>query len=216
MNAGRRGPGGRPAQAGYTYFGLMLILGVVAIGLGVGSSFLAQDLRREKEVELLYGGDQIRRSIESYHALNNGGQQPWPTSLEALLRDPNQPGLVRHLRRIYVDPMQPGADWELIMGQGRGIIGVRSASREKPVKRGGFAMQYRNFENARTYRDWRFVAAGAVPDPNAPGADLPASPAAESGFPGGDGTPPISPFKPVAPTTSNLLSPPSRQGNPPR
>ena len=49
----------------------MLVLGVVAIGLGVGSSALAQDLRRKKESELLHAGDQFRRAIESCHSLNN-------------------------------------------------------------------------------------------------------------------------------------------------
>ena len=223
MSAGKPHPGAARHQGGYTYFGLMLVLGVVAIGLGVGSSFLAQDLRREKEAELLFAGDQIRRAIENYHALNNGGQQPWPNSLEALLRDPNQPSMVRYLRRIYLDPMKPGAEWEPILGQGRGIIGVRSSSREKPIKRSGFAMQYRSFENARTYGDWRFLATGAVADPNAPGADAPGSPTTESAFPGSDapaqpgnafGSPGL--LKPVAPSASNPLSPVSPKGNSPR
>jgi hypothetical protein len=109
----------------------MLVLGVVAIGLGVGSSALAQDLRRKKESELLHAGDQFRRAIESCHSLNNVGKQPWPTSLEALLRASNQPGLVRHLRRIHVDPIQPGGrmgtDHEPGSRHHRGALGLEPA-----------------------------------------------------------------------------------------
>ena len=167
-------PGSRRRQGGATYFALLLAVAVTGLGLGAGASMLANSMRRDKEADLMFAGDQIRRALENYHALNAAGQYPFPRDLDALLKDPYQPGLVRHLRRIYPDPMSDSGKWELIIGQGNGIIGVRSSSAAAPLKREGFPKLYERFKAARSYADWRFIAAGGVPaqpvDPQAGGA----------------------------------------------
>ena len=57
-----------------------------------------------------------------------------PATPEALLRDPRHPGIVRHLRRDYVDPMSGGARLMLVRDQRGLVIGVHSASKLKPVR----------------------------------------------------------------------------------
>ena len=166
-------------QAGYTYMALLLALAVISMTVGLGASMLTNSVRRDKEEDLLYAGDQIRQAIERYHALNLTGQYPYPRDLDALLRDPFQPGLKRHLRRVYLDPISPAEDWVLIRDERRGIIGVHSSSTREPLKTGGFPKEYENFRNAKTYADWHFIAAGAVaaiqqkPSPFGPDASPP-------------------------------------------
>lgn len=149
----------------------MLALAVAGLGLALAGRQLAQDLRREKEAELLFVGDQIRVAIEQYHARNNTGQQPWPQDLNALLRDPYQAGVVRYLRQPWRDPLNPRGEWVLLRTQGNGIVGVRPASAEKPLKTGGFPKAYESFQTARRYSDWKFLANGGVPMPE-PGAEI--------------------------------------------
>lgn len=187
---------GKPAsQGGFTYFGLLLAIATVALGAGAGAGMLSNDIRRDKELELLLAGDEIRRAIESYHAKNNGGQNPYPKQLEWLIRDPNQPTILRHLRKIFRDPMHDpdetenlriSGTWALIYGPGEQIIGVHSNSRGAPLKKTGFPKSYESFAQAKSYSDWRFMAAGTVaatpqantqpknfvPTPLAPGAPL--------------------------------------------
>ena len=158
-------------DAGFAYYGLLLSVVVAALAATAGSHLLGNELRREKEAELLACGDEIRRAIESYHGKNNAGSSPFPTRLEWLLRDPHQATIHRYLRRICPDPMQQRdpndsaktGGWALILDANRQIVGVHSESLREPLKRSGFAPLYEVFREARHYADWRFVAAGGLP-----------------------------------------------------
>ena len=172
MKTGRRG-----AQAGYTYFGLLLAILAASLAVAAGVTLLSNDMRRDKEAELLFAGDEIRRALELYHSQNTAGMQPFPRTLDALLRDPNQLSVQRYLRRIYRDPVHdpdvPGAAaengfWVLIRDGNGQIVGVHSNSMREPLRRSGFPKQYEGFRQARRYADWQFLAAGGVPaDPKA-------------------------------------------------
>ena len=172
MKTGRRG-----AQAGYTYFGLLLAILAASLAVSAGVTLLTNDMRRDKEAELLFAGDEIRRALELYHSKNTAGMQPFPRTLEALLRDPNQLSVQRYLRKIYRDPMHdpdlPGAVaengfWVLIRDGNGQIVGVRSNSLRVPLRTSGFPKQYEGFRQAKRYADWQFLAAGGVPvDPKA-------------------------------------------------
>ncbi len=198
---------GSAAHAGgFTYFGLLLAIASASGVLAGGAHLLANDLRREKELDLLLAGDEIRRAIEAYHARNGAGVNPYPKSLEALLRDPHQPGLVRYLRQVRRDPMrEPGAEppptetggWVLIRDVQGQVIGVHSPSTQLPLKRRGFPGYYEAFSQARSYADWKFIAAGALQAPvNAPASTnfipSPLSPAAPL-VPAGRGVPSAAP-----------------------
>ncbi|WP_050464823.1 hypothetical protein [Herbaspirillum autotrophicum] len=101
------------------------------------------------------------------------GLQRYPATLEDLLRDGRVPGIKRHLRKIFVDPMTGKAEWGLIKAGGR-IVGVHSLSAKKPRKQAGFADDM-DFSGANTYAEWRFVhaPADAVSGSGASGLGLP-------------------------------------------
>ncbi len=163
--------GSRLRQTGFAYYGLLFSVAAAAMAASAGSHLLGNEQRREKEADMLACGDDIRRAIESYHGKNMAGMYPFPNRLEWLVRDPHQLTLQRHLRRICLEPMQErGPDglaklggWGLILDANNQIVGVHSESMREPLKRAGFAPPYEDFQNAKTYADWRFIAAGGVP-----------------------------------------------------
>ena len=63
---------------------------------------------------------------------------------------------VRHLRRLYSDPMT-GGDWGVVEAPGGGVMGVYSRSEEAPVKSGNFSVKNQLFTDKRKYEDWKFV-----------------------------------------------------------
>jgi type II secretory pathway pseudopilin PulG len=143
----------RAHEAGFTYIGLLFAVVILGITLSTAGVVWSTQIRREREVQLLYAGDQIRTAIGRYHAA--GGQ--YPQALADLVTDPRAPEVRRFLRRLYPDPMTNGTDWELIMAPEGGILGVASKSRDKPIKITGFAPIDVAFENTECYCDWRFI-----------------------------------------------------------
>lgn len=137
---------------------MVLLVAVVVLGLsaGIAGTTWKAIMQQAREEQLLFSGDQYRRAIDSYYAAGTEGVGSYPLKLEDLLRDPRFPGKVRHLRRLYPDPMT-GGDWELITDPGGRILGVRSTSTASPFKTDGFPEIYVKFENAKTYRDWEFL-----------------------------------------------------------
>lgn len=146
-------------EAGFTYVGLLFAVAIAGIALA-GTGVLWQlESRREKEKELLFIGEEYRRAIGSYYDKSPGGQKQYPEKLDDLLLDKRFPNPVRHLRRLYRDPMLPGDEWNLIREQGR-ISGLASKSRDKPIKVAGFFPGQEGFEGATNYTEWRFVHSG--------------------------------------------------------
>jgi type II secretory pathway pseudopilin PulG len=139
---------------------LLAVLVFILIGtLAAGSMVVSyqQALKRDKEEQLLFAGDQIRRAILAYYnVIPPGGARSLPSSLDALVEDRRFATPLHHLRRIYPDPMTGTADWDVVKS-GDGIIGVRSASNAEPLKKKGFAGVYSKFEDTRAYSDWTFA-----------------------------------------------------------
>ena len=135
----------------------MLVL-VVLLGLaaGMAGQSLGALLQREREAELLWRGQQYRQALASYYGFRQGAQGAFPSKLEDLLRDPRSPAVIRHLRRLYNDPMT-GKEWELIKDQGGRISGVRSTSELAPFQQTGFPGGLEEFEGKSSYREWEFV-----------------------------------------------------------
>lgn len=161
-------PGPLGNERGVTLLMVLMAVVVLGLSLGVAGSTWRTVMQREREKELLFHGDQYRKAIESYYTKGHAGRQTYPRSLEDLLKDPRSVETVRHLRRLFNDPMT-GEDWELIREGGKisgtvqasvetgRIKGVHSTSDLEPFKVDGFDEEYEEFADAETYRDWEFV-----------------------------------------------------------
>ncbi|MFP4032674.1 MAG: type II secretion system protein [Desulfococcaceae bacterium] len=175
MQAFLRNPGAgrRFREAGFTYLAVLVLVMVMGIALSGTGRYWSTTMKREREAELLFRGDRIRRAIEAYHRF--GG---WPKDLEELVEDRRAPVVRRFLRKIYRDPMAEDGNWVLVKGRGGGIHGVHSAGDDVPLKTGNFPPGYEQFESAETYADWRFVAGRNA----APAKPPPAEPENEEAF----------------------------------
>jgi type II secretory pathway pseudopilin PulG len=150
----------RLRQRGFGY--LLALFAISALGLmaaGAGRVWYTT-AQREREVELLFAGQQYRQALDSYYAHKVGGVQQYPQRLEDLLDDRRSQVKLRHLRRIYVDPMTGKADWVLVTA-GERIVGVHSRSETSSVKR-YFEDADAAFNGADSYAQWVFRA-GASP-----------------------------------------------------
>lgn len=162
---------GNQNQEGFTYLAVLATVIVFGISVTGAATYWRTVMDREQETQLLFRGDRIRRAIAAYAEESPSGRpDDYPDQLSDLLKDPRQPTVRRYLRKIYPDPMTPDGEWELIRQEGGGIRGVYSRSRRKPRKTGNFPVEYKAFEKAETYRDWKFDAgSGTTPQPNTGG-----------------------------------------------
>ncbi|NJC87138.1 MAG: type II secretion system protein [Desulfuromonas sp.] len=137
---------------------LTVLVLIVLLGLAAtkASQSLGALMQREREAELLWRGQQYQQAIGSYYNVKHGAQQMFPAKLEDLLKDPRFPGAVRHLRRLYPDPMT-GKEWEPVKDPAEKIIGVRSTSDLEPFQQAGFPKGLENLEGKTVYREWEFV-----------------------------------------------------------
>jgi type II secretory pathway pseudopilin PulG len=144
-------------MAGFTFLGLMGIISILGVALLAVGEVWGVARQREKEQELLFVGDQFRRAITAYYIHAPNKQQPYPTSLEDLLKDPRYPATRRYLRRMYRDPVTGSAEWGLMKRPNGGIFGVYSLSDQAPIKRSNFGFADREFSGKAKYADWIFM-----------------------------------------------------------
>jgi len=131
----------------------MLFVALLGAGLAAYGELASHAAQREKEAELLFRGEQYRDAIASYYKK----EQRYPKALQDLLEDKRYPMPVRHLRRLYRDPITGEDDWGLGEAPGGGVMGVHSRSQEEPVKRGNFSPKNQEFAEGQRYSDWKFV-----------------------------------------------------------
>ncbi|MCU0809097.1 MAG: type II secretion system protein [Candidatus Contendobacter sp.] len=153
-------------QGGLVLLWLLFLVAGLGVSLAALGTMWHTAAQRQKEAELLFVGDQYRRAIESFWKTSPQGQERLPRSLRELLEDPRFPHTIRHLRRLYADPMTGTAEWGLLKSADGGIAGVFSLSRARPLKTGGFPERYRDFANLDSVAEWVFapadVSAGAT------------------------------------------------------
>jgi type II secretory pathway pseudopilin PulG len=145
-------------QKGFTYLTVLFVVAMMAGGLALAGEVWHTSAMREKEAELLHVGNEYRKAIERYYV---SGPKQYPKNLADLVRDPRQPGVVRHLRRLYPDPVTGKEEWGLVKSNDGGIAGVHSLSEAAPLKTAGFAVRDAAFEGKTKYADWQFVYAPA-------------------------------------------------------
>lgn len=144
-------------EGGFTYFGVLFMVLAMGLSAAATGTLWSTVRQRERESELLAVGHEFRVAIERYIRATPSGRPQYPRRLDDLVRDPRVPGMMRHLRRIYPDPITGGAEWGLVASPDGGIMGVHSLSQKRPIKRAGFRPLDKFFEEAETYADWAFV-----------------------------------------------------------
>jgi type II secretory pathway pseudopilin PulG len=119
-------------QGGFSY--LLLLFAVAALGIAsAGSALMWSTLAQtERERELLFIGGEFARALQRYFDASPAEPKRYPATLQELLEDKRQPTPLRHLRKIYFDPMTRSQDWGLVISGGQ-IRAVHSKS-EKPAR----------------------------------------------------------------------------------
>ncbi len=207
---GERRPGAiKAGQRGFTYLGLLFLVAIMGLALTAVSEVWSTTAKREKELELLFVGQAFVQAIGDYYQATPEAAKKLPEKLEDLLEDKRSLVLLRHLRRMYVDPMTGTTDWGLIRVGNLGIAGVYSQSTDRPLRRAG-SIGTLSLADAHSYQEWKFSYAVPVlatqpgitpvppggandPPPGGPGAPPGGNP------PPGDGTPPPSDGTPPPP-----------------
>jgi type II secretory pathway pseudopilin PulG len=112
-------------EKGYILIALILFVALLAIAMTVMAPVISQQVKRDREEELIHRGVQYSRAIKHY--VKKFGR--YPTKLEDLENTNN----VRFLRKRYKDPIT-GKDFKILhMGEvqtsfGPGIAGATSAA----------------------------------------------------------------------------------------
>jgi len=141
----------------------MVLFAMAAIGItlaGAGEVWHTA-ARREKEAQLLFVGHQFRLALASYRDRSPVGAPTAPATLDDLLRDDRFPTPVRHLRRLWRDPMTNATDWVLLKPGGR-ITAIHSRARGAPL-RTAFEPRDAAFSGFASYDLWVFEALPPAP-----------------------------------------------------
>lgn len=144
-------------QKGVALMGVLVAVVILGLMSGIAGSTWKTVVQRAKEQELLWRGNQYRKAIESYYKTAHAGAVgTLPNSLDSLVKDARSAVILRHLRKLYLDPMT-GEDWVLIKAPGGKITGVRSSSMLEPFKKAGFIEKNKDFADKESYSEWQFV-----------------------------------------------------------
>jgi len=144
-------------QGGYTYIGLLILVAVTAT-LSAGLLRTGAVVQRHlAEDALLEAGSDLGNALESYARATPPGQNARPPSVQELLRDSRFPkNIVRHLRRVPLDPMTGKESWgQVLSDAGPGIDAFYSLS-DQQTERTTFLPKYAAFADKRHYREWQF------------------------------------------------------------
>lgn len=159
------------SSAGFTYIGALMTVVIVGIMLSQAALIWKTKMQREREVELIFRGTQIRDAMRRWYGwkvpiAGAPPQQPQPgatppaalTDLKHLLLDPNKLTKARYLRASnLIDPIT-GGEWEPIKN-GEKIIGVKSKSEAVPIKKANFPFDLDPavFNDKKKYNEWVFI-----------------------------------------------------------
>ncbi|HKY72464.1 MAG TPA: type II secretion system protein [Nitrospira sp.] len=174
-------------ERGVTYLFLMFAIVLIGLSTTAAAKQWKVMVQRELEADLLSKGIEIQNALALYSASKKAGRvmpgEVYPQSLVELTRLPKP-----YLRKAYADPMSHG-DWEYLRSPTGGIMGVRSKSRGKPLKKHDFPQTVRHLEGRASYYDWIFQH----PNPSTAGS-LPVGPA-------------LNPLLPTAPNPALQMPP---------
>ena len=149
-------PTGKRDQSGFSYLFVLMLIALVGMGLAAAGTLWRTDAQRAREADLLFVGEQYRQAIRSYYE-RDPAQPRLPQSIDDLVEDTRYPTVVRHLRRVYRDPLTGNALALIRTPDTQGIVGVYSEAAGQPLKLAGFPPEDSAFASAARYADWRFV-----------------------------------------------------------
>ena len=119
MRSSRHPPDLR-SESGYAMAGLLVAIGIMSVLMSVAMPAWRTVVKREKEAELLFRGEQYLRAIDLYQRRFPGA---YPTELEMLVDQ-------RFLRRLYPDPMTGEPFRILTQGSAAAALGEVTAADE--------------------------------------------------------------------------------------
>lgn len=94
-------------ESGYVLLAVMLTLTLIMIAMAVEAPRIVQQIKREKEEELVHRGKDYATAVKRF-VHKNGGR--YPVSVEQL----ENTNHIRFLRKKYVDPMTGESDWKMV------------------------------------------------------------------------------------------------------
>ena len=169
----------KSAARGFTLVGVLVLVAILGVAAAATVTAGAAMQRRAAEEELLFVGLQYRNAFKSYYE-SAAGTQRFPNQLQDLTRDPRFPGVKRHLRTLYADPISGKTEWGTIPAPGGGIMGVYSLTPGVPLKVAAFPPEFPEFDGKTSYAEWLFAY---VPPGLAGGTGQPSSGSAPQGIP---------------------------------
>lgn len=180
------------SSAGFTYIAAIVAVVIMGILLSQAGSYWKTRMQREREVELLYRGTQIRDAMRRWYGLTlntygaytpPGDTTPVTTpvvtiipanaprinELKDLLQAPSSAGKKRYLRKLYLDPMT-GKDFDLVKDANQRVVGVKSSSEAEPIKQANFPYELfpDDFVGKKKYSEWQFICTN-YPKPDVAG-----------------------------------------------
>lgn len=151
----------RRNTAGVMLLALLIGLAISGIALMGAVDVWTMQSRREREQQLLFVGHEYRLAIQRYfYAAPQGTPRTLPASFQVLLEDDRYPTPVRHLRRLYPDPIT-GEAWGEIRTEDDRLAGIYSLSEATPVKQAGFSNADEAFTEQSSYQKWAFYFRGS-------------------------------------------------------
>jgi hypothetical protein len=154
-------PIGKRLEVGFAY--VLLLVSVALIGtafsatIGLGATMA----RRDAELQLMSIGLEFQQALRSYADAPSGTALPpgmrGPRRLQDLLKDPRVPGVRRHLRQLYADPLTGREEWGVLTDPAGFIVGIYSLAQGRPIRREGFDPALPGFEQAQSYQQWVFT-----------------------------------------------------------
>lgn len=150
----------RAGERGYTFVAVLVLLALVTLGTSMAGPVWSEQVRREREQDLLRIGALYARAIASYRDISPGSTKQYPRSLDELLLDTRFVTVRRHLRARYPDPVTGGQAWGLVTDAENRVIGVYSLSQETPLAEAPSVPGLPAFARAQRYSDWKFIAPG--------------------------------------------------------
>jgi type II secretory pathway pseudopilin PulG len=151
---------------GFAYVLLIAAIALISLAASASLEYGASMTRRSAERELLAIGAEFQQALHSYAGVPDGGVASLargPKNLADLLRDPRVPGVRRHLRQLYADPLTGKAEWGLVLDPQGHIVGVHSLATGRPIQRTGFEPRFGRLEQAESYSGWVFGLRPALP-----------------------------------------------------